>query len=258
MTEIVFVDDEGAPETLNILLYGETGAGKSTAAATAPGPIMWVNAEGPGALAYPRKIARERGSQIYEARIPRGVSPRPVLNQVVEHVRNGTEPQVRTVVVDTVAKVRDGLIRDMVTPGAKNTIQQFGEVAKVLEEFVVRMRDLPVNLVLICHEQIDDADGERIVQPLIGGTLTQKIPGDMDVMAYCGTVYDEENKTTQYLGQMTAGRGRRAKDRSGGLGHVQPLDLSLWIEQFAAALAPPAAVEFDPELPENEFVGQPS
>jgi hypothetical protein len=247
MTDIVFIDADDAPETANILLYGETGAGKSTAAATAPGPIMWINAEGPGALAFPRKVARERGTQIYEARIPRGHSPRPVLRQVIEHLKNGTEPQVKTVVVDTVAKVRDGLIRDMVTPGAKNSIQQFGEVAKVLEEFVVIVRDLPVNLVLLCHEEISDVDGERIVQPLIGGTLTQKIPGDMDIMAYCGAVPDPDSKGMSYLGQLAPARGRRAKDRSGGLGQVQPLDLTVWLGMFRDALAPEAGDEMEPE-----------
>lgn len=236
MSELLFIEDPGAPDTFNVLLYGETGSGKSTAAATAPGPIMWVNAEGPGALAYPRKVARERDTQIYEARIPRNLSPRPILRQVIEHVRDGTEPQVQTVVVDTVAKVRDGLIRDMVTPGAKNSIQQFGEVAKVLEEFVVMLRDLPVNLVLICHEEISDVDSERIVQPLIGGALTAKIPGDMDVMAYCGATRDPDTGGVQYLGQLVAGKGRRAKDRSGGLGGVLPLDLSLWLERFRETL----------------------
>jgi hypothetical protein len=236
MADIMFIDENDTPETFNVLLYGEAGAGKSTAAATAPGPILWVNAEGPGALAYARKVARERSTKIFEARIARNISPRPVLGQVIQHIREGADPVVRTVVVDTVAKVRDGLIRDMVTPGAKNAIQQFGEVAKVLEEFVVVLRDLPVNLVLLCHEDIADVDGERIVQPLIGGALTQKIPGDMDVVAYCGAAQDPDSKDTQYLGQLAPARGRRAKDRSGALGHVQPLDLTVWLETFQAAL----------------------
>jgi hypothetical protein len=235
-SSLVFIDEAEVPETFNVLLYGETGAGKSTAAATAPGPIMWVNAEGRGALAYPRKIARALGTKIYEAPIPRGVSPRPILREVIEHVRYGKEPIVKTVVVDTVAKVRDGLIRDMVTPGAKNTIQQFGDVAKVLEEFVVIMRDQPVNLILLCHEEVNDVEGERIVQPLIGGALTAKIPGDMDVMAYCGVTRDPETGDVRYLGQLVAGKGRRAKDRSGGIGQVQPLNLTLWLATYRAAL----------------------
>lgn len=236
-SSVVLWDEIDAPTTANFLLYGEVGAGKSTAAATAPGPILWVNAEGPGALAYPRKVARERGTALFEARIRRSDAARAVLRQVAEHVKEAKEPEVQTVVVDTVAKVRDALIRGIVTPGAKNTIQQFGEVAKVLEDFVVVMRDLPVNLILLCHEEISDTEGERIVQPLIGGTLTQKIPGEMDIMAYCGVVRDEDAGEPKYLAQLVAGKGRRAKDRSGGaLGQVRGLDLSEWLTIYHEAL----------------------
>lgn len=233
---VVFIDEAEVPETFNVLLYGPTGSGKSSAAATAPGPIMWVNAEGRGALAFPRKVARERGTKIYEARVERDAVIRATLKRVIEHVKQGKEPQVQTVVVDTVAKVRDALIRQLVTPGSKNTMQQFGDVAKVLEEFVRLMRDAPVNLILLCHEDVSDAEGERIVQPLIGGALTPKIPAEMDVVAFCGAARDDESGDVRYLGQLVETRGRRAKDRSGGLGQVLPLDLAMWLEQYRAAL----------------------
>lgn len=232
-----FLVEDDAPETFNVLLYGPTGAGKSTAAATAPGPMLWVNAEGPGALAFPRKVARERDARIFEARVERDADIRGRLRQVIEHVRYGKEPHPQTVVVDTVAKVRDALIRQIVQPGARNSIQQFGEVAKVLEEFVRLMRDLPVNLILLCHEDITEAEGERIVQPLIGGVLTPKIPAEMDVVAYCGVVRDEETEAVRYMGQLAEGRGRRAKDRSGGLGVARDLDLTEWLGVYRDALA---------------------
>lgn len=245
------VEETDVPETFNVLLYGPTGAGKSTAAATAPGPIMWVNAEGRGALAYPRRTALQRGSKIYEARVERDQDIRGRLKQVIQHIKWGREPQVQTVVVDTVAKVRDALIRQLVTPGAKNSIQQFGDVAKVLEEFVRLMRDEPVNLILLCHEDIAEAEGERIIQPLIGGALTPKIPAEMDVVAYCGVARDEDTDTIRYLGQLAEGRGRRAKDRSGGLGTVRDLDLSEWLEAYRAALTIEPSEQADEEQAER-------
>lgn len=250
-SEGFFVEDLGVPETFNVLLYGPTGAGKSTAAATAPGPIMWVNAEGRGALAYPRRTALQRGSKIFEARVERDADVRGTMKRVVQHVKYGRKPHVQTVVVDTVAKVRDALIRQLVTPGAKNSIQQFGDVAKVLEEFVRLMRDEPVNLILLCHEDIAEAEGERIIQPLIGGALTPKIPAEMDIVAYCGVSRDEDTDTVRYLGQLAEGRGRRAKDRSGGLGTVRDLDLAEWLEAYRGALAIEAP-ESDEEKAEVE------
>jgi hypothetical protein len=235
---LTFVNAPPVPDTANTLLYGPPKSGKSTAAATAPGPILWVSAEGPGALAYARKTARERGTEILEVRIDRQTDARHVLREVIRHVRDQQEPQPRTVVVDTLAKVREALIRQIVVVGAKNSIQQFGEVARILREFIQTMRDLPVNLVLIAHQDVADADGDRIVRPLIGGALTEEIPGEVDIIAYTHSFKDEDTGDRRYVGQLVEAKGRIAGDRSGGLGPVRPLDLSEWLVAYRAALAP--------------------
>jgi hypothetical protein len=248
---LVFEDAPDAPETYNVLLYGPPKSGKSTAAATAPGPVLWVSAEGPGALAYARKIAAQRGTQILETRIGRQTDTRELLREVIRHVKEQRDPMPRTVVVDTLAKVREALIRQIVVPGAKNSIQQFGEVARILREFIQTMRDLPVNLVLIAHQDIADADGERIVRALIGGALTEEIPGEVDVIAYTHSFKDEETGGRRYVGQLVEAKGRIAGDRSGGLGPVRDLDLSEWLGAYREALRPdtsdvPFAEDFDP------------
>lgn len=248
---LVFAETPAVPESLNVLLYGPPGSGKSTAAATCPGPIMWVNAEGPNALAYARKMARQRRATIFEVRLERDIDPREQMRQVIRHVRDAQTPKVETVVVDTLGKVRELLIAALVTPGSKNTLQQFGEVARALGGFVNTLRDLPVNVVLLAHEDVQDADGERIVRPLIGGALTEAVPSEMDVMAFCGVVRDGDH--TRYVGQLVEQRGRRAKDRSGGLGAVRDLDLSEWIGAYRAALSVdeadiPFSEHYQPEL----------
>lgn len=237
-----FVQEPPAPKHLNMVLYGPTGGGKSTAAATAPGPILWLNADGPNALAFARKTARKTNKPIFEVRVEPGQDVRQVLRDVIKHVKGDTVPRVETVVVDTIGKVREGLIGQLVVPGSRNSMQQFGEVAKALGGFVRVMRDLPVNLIILAHEDIADEDGERIVRPQIGGVLTETIPGEADIVAYC--VAHREDDGIRYLGQLVEGRGRRAKDRSGGLGTIRPLDLTEWISAFQAALTE--------ELPWNE------
>lgn len=226
------------PSTFNVLLYGAAKSGKSTGAATAPGPIMWINAEGPGALGYARKVAAESGTQIHTVSVVARQDTRQVLRDVISHVRSGAEPQVRTVVVDTVAKVREALIGQIVVPGAKNSIQQFGEVAKILREFVRTLRDEPINLILLCHQDIADADGDRVVRPLIGGALTEEIPGEVDVIAYTHSFMDDTTEQRRYVGQLVESKGRIAGDRSGSLGSFRDLDLSHWLIDYRAALTP--------------------
>ena len=247
-TGLMFEQPPAVPETANFLLYGPPKTGKSTAAATAPGPNLWVNAEGPGALGYARKIAAQRGTEILEVRITRQTDTRQVLRDVIKHVRDGIEPAPKTVTVDTIAKVREALIRQIVVPGAKNSIQQFGEVARILREFVQTMRDLPVNLVLIAHQDVQDAEGERIVRALIGGALTEEIPGEVDVIAYTHSFKNEDDGARRYVGQLVEAKGRIAGDRSGGLGAVRDLDLSEWLATYRAALAPKTSdLPWDPE-----------
>jgi hypothetical protein len=180
----------------------------------------------------------QRGHDIHEVRIERGADTRQLLRDVISHVRQGRDPKPATIVVDTIARVREALIRQIVVPGAKNSIQQFGEVARILREFVQIMRDEPVNLVLIAHQDIADAEGERIVRALIGGALTEEIPGEVDVIAYTHSYNDEESGERRYVGQLVEAKGRIAGDRSGGLGAVRPLDLAEWLETYRGALAP--------------------
>jgi hypothetical protein len=237
---LTFIDPPAAPDSFNVLLFGPVKQGKSTAAATSPGPLLWVNAEGPNSLDYARKIARERGTQILEVRIEQSGDARELLREVLRYVKTPTGPAPATVVVDTIGKVREALARQLVTPGSSKSMQQWQQVATVLREFVRVLRDAPVNLVLIAHESVEDAEDERIVRPLIGGVLTEEIPGEVDVVAYVGTAIDDETGEVSYLGQLAPARGRRTGDRSGGLGRVRPLDLTEWLETYRAALGAPS------------------
>jgi hypothetical protein len=234
---LVFEQAPPVPDTFNVLLYGPPGSGKSTAAATAPGPILWLNCQGRGALAYARRRAIELGTEIGEVRVDRSVpNVKNLLSHVMDHVRTGADPVPATVVIDTLGDLRALLIDQIVVPGAKNSIQQFGEVAKTIKDTVIWFRDRPVNLVILCHEDVADVEGDRIVRPLIGGALTEQIPAEVDVMAYTGVVRDDDR--VRYLGQLVEGRGRRAKDRSGGLGDVRDLNLTDWLSAYRAALTP--------------------
>jgi|688.fasta_scaffold211894_4 hypothetical protein len=217
------------PSTVNVLLYGAAGSGKTTAAASAPGPIVWINFEGESALSFARKRAEELGAEIKEVRIRPDEDPRPRVQAATDFVRAG---QAATIVFDTFGKYREALAQAV--GGDNVTLADWGVVGKTIRATVRELRDLRANVVLICHEEIVQGE-EVIVQPLIGGKSTQEVCGEVDVIAYCSPHPNEDG--VSYLGQLVEAKGRRAKDRSGALGVFRPLDLGEWFADYTAALA---------------------
>lgn len=244
LATLSFVDAPEAPETINVLAYAGPKSGKSTFAATFPGPILWLSTQGPNALAFARKTARSRGVEIREVRLDKNAEPNEpghIQTMLREAVRYTRDPHnnVRTVVVDTIGQVRDGLAHKLVNQGSKNSMQQWQQVTKIVREFVFLMRDEPVNLVLIAHQEVsDDPETGRLIRPQIGGVLTEEITGEVDVVTFCQPFTDADNQV-RYVGQLREGKGRVAGDRSGGLAGelgFRDLDGVEWIAAFRAAL----------------------
>lgn len=218
------------PEHFNVLLYGPPGTGKTTAAATAPGPIIWINLEGTGAMAYARRVAAERGTELLEMQLRSDEDPRERLAQAVAYA---TTNDIATIVIDTWGKVRSQLA--VAIGGDSPSLPEWGMIGKELRTILQTLRDLPVNVVLICHENVTEDEGSVLIQPEIGGRSTAEAMAEVDVLGYTGIVEDEGDRI--YMARLVDGNGRRAKDRSGALGVHRQLDLSEWLETFKAALA---------------------
>lgn len=216
-----FVEASEAPPTLNICLYGPGGTGKTVGACSAPGPILVLNAEGPGAL----RFSRERyGDAIREVE----VTGAETLDESYLYLQKG-EGGEKTVVIDTIGETYGKLLANF--GGARPSLQNYGDTNVKIERFVRALRDLPINVVLICHEQVDDGDGEVTRRPMTGGKkLPEIIVAQMDVVAYTGVIPATEDEPARYVGQLVEAQGRRAKDRTGKLGEFRDLDLSEWIQ----------------------------
>lgn len=241
---LTFEDDiaDDKPTGWNFLLYGPPGQGKTVGACSAPGPVLVLNAEGPGGLRFAR---RKFGKQ--HLRPVRFVDQQ-TLGEVLAYLRGETD--VQSVVIDSLGEIYAKLLR--LLGGAKPQIQHYGQVNTLLEDFIRSLRDLPLHVVLVAHEAVEDSDeGGALRRPATGGRqLPEKSMAMMDVVAYCGVKQDaeEEGGELHYLGQVVQARGRRAKDRSGSLGSSRELDLSEWVRVMDAAMAPDNSdLPFDPE-----------
>lgn len=217
------------PEHFNVLLYGPPGTGKTTAAATAPGPIVWINLEGTGAMAYARRVAAERGTELLEMQLRPDEDPRERLRQAVAYSQGN---DIGTIVIDTWGKVRGQLAQAI--GGDSPSLPEWGMIGKELRTILQTLRDLPLNVVLICHEAITEDEGSVLIQPEIGGRSTAEAMAEVDVLGYTGIVEDEGDRI--YMARLVDGGGRRAKDRSGALGTHRQLDLTEWLSVFQDAL----------------------
>lgn len=247
-TPLTFVDPAVSFSTFNVVLYGPGGSGKTIGATSVNGGVLALNAEGPGGLAKARSLGRD----IREVQF----TGQGVLRPFCEYVKAGADG-ASTVVVDTVGKLYARIIKEL--GGGNPKIQHYGQANTIIADLITFLRDQPVNVVFVCHEKIDDSDGERIVRPLTGGQqLPEILIGEVDVVGYCNEVPAQEDKPKRWVAQLTQDRGRRAKDRCGDLGPYRDIDLGEWLTVYGQAMrakdAPPpdnSDLPFDPDADEE-------
>jgi len=184
--------------------------------------MLVLNAEGEGALRKAREIHGD--TKLREV----AVTGKNILDEAYLYLRERKGAE-QTVVIDTVGEVYRILLEEI--GGERPTLHNYGDVNTIVERFVRALRDLSINVVLVCHEELvtDGTTGETMRQPVTGG---KKLPGQLmaqvDVVAYAGVVTHDDGRV-EYQAQLVAANGRHAKDRSGRLGSVRKVDLSEWI-----------------------------
>jgi hypothetical protein len=237
-----FVDPAGGIRRFSALLYGPEGSRKSTAACSAPDPIVYLNGDRKDGIAYGRKVFPDK--DIREVR-PTGQS---VINDTILYVRE--HPEVQTVVLDTIGRIFDLVLRDIQADDKRATFPEIGQAQDGLERFVEMLIDEDVNVVLLAHDMTvetagNEADGtlEREVMPMAGTSkpaFPRKLMRAVSIVGYCGVMGEGEER--QGFAQLFEGKGRRAKDGTGALAGEEgkrPLDLTEWAEAIKAFYAPP-------------------
>jgi len=223
------------------LLYGAPGSGKTIAACGLPSPILYINCEGPDAVTTGRRLHAE--SRILEVR-PETVDDLRAAVAFALDPRN----EIESIALDTIGEAYKLVLSELSSSSPRPSLQNYGDSNVTIARLARTLRDAPLNVAILAHEEVLDNDDDRIVRPSTGGKkLPEEVMAMMSIVAYTAVVPAHEEKPKRYVGQLVEAKGRRAKDRSGVLGDVRDLDLGEWIAAIRGATTESAAVAAEKE-----------
>lgn len=232
MSDLATLDYVDAQDThaLTAILYGPAKQGKTAGALSAPGPILYVNADRKSAARFARRL---HGPDKFREIEFKG---RPTM-ELVERKARTNEEGFKTIVIDTGGRAFDRVMQDV--GGLSPQVQHWGQVQTLFERWIAALCRSGLNIVLVCHEQIDDTDDDLLRQPMIGSKkFPAKVMGLVEIIGYCafvegGTLEDGTVVPDRYMAQLVQRNGRRAGDATGVLGKARELDLSEWAATIA-------------------------
>jgi hypothetical protein len=231
MTDLQFVTPDNSEATWNVLLYGPGGNGKTVGACSAPKPLVLVNADGPDAS---RKTHAIYGDGIREVPFVGAKT----LDDTYLYLTSKEGADVKTLVLDPLGEIYEKLFEEL-GGDRKDGLKNHMDVQTKIRRFVRSVCDLPINVVIVCHEEVADNEGDPLRRPLTGGKkLPEKIIGMVSIVGYVGVIPADEEKGTprRWVAQLVEARGRRAKDRSEGLGDSRDINLEEWFPVATEAM----------------------
>jgi len=218
------VEQQGA----KLLVYGESGVGKTTLCQTAPGKTLVVSMES-GLLSI-KDAPNLDAIEVKEAF---------EIEQIAELLENKTL-DYDTVCLDSVTEMAEILLSQEKAK-SKDPRRAYGEVIEVMIKTMRRFRDLPMHVVFIAKQSRDrdESSGMFHYQPrMVGAKLPTQIPYFFDEVLVLRTFDDENEKgktvTSRWL-QTKIGQNYIAKDRSGKLDELESPDLAIIINKLGFA-----------------------
>lgn len=194
--ELAVVDLEDFNESINLLVYGDSGMGKTVLGGTAPNAL--IASSEPGA-----KAAKRQGSKAKLARLETWEDA----EALYANVADGTISGFDWIIIDTLDglehKLQRGILdrahsinpnRDPDLPA----IQDHYKRQEALKHWVARMVDLPVNCLFLAHPmRREDEEAEDWCGPALTGKgmqISNFVCGLMDAVGFMKVTQDKVSK----------------------------------------------------------------
>jgi len=207
----------GMDTTVNMLIYGEAGTGKtvlagSAAAVKAMSPVLFIDVEGgtmPLQSMYP---------EVEVVRIKTFMDLQRVYDELYKN-----EHEYKTIVLDSITEMQKMAIHDLLQGNARRDpdinpdvprIQDWGVILNQTRKMVRGFRDLPINVIFTAlnDAERDDKRGKVNNRPLFQGKSKAEVPGFVDIVAFYYVVRKGDSVKRMLLTDATD--TTLAKDRS--------------------------------------------
>ena len=205
---------------IKALIYGPSGAGKTTFAATAPKPIFASSEKGLMSI-------RHLAPQFVE------INSLQDLKDLYNFLKN-EKHDFETVVIDSITEINDIIKTEIETRNKRNMqLQDWGILQKEIKDILRKFRDLPMHIIFLAQETTEK-DEEKIVKylPSLNGKSATEIAYYMDTVGYCfidklgnrkiGTMPNEKYLT---------------KDRTNVIDGGENQNFSEWVEAMKKGIA---------------------
>lgn len=210
-------------EFLNLLVFGEPGAGKTYLAGTAQdhpktSPMLVLDVEG--------------GTTTLRHRSDIDVVQVRSIDQIVEAhnmLKVDNNGYYKTVVIDSLTELQkldmSDIMKELVQrrpdrdPDVPD-VREWGKSGTHMRQIVRAFRDLPMNTILTALvDPFKDSTGSVVLYPNLPGKMRTELAGFFDVVGYLYTRPEEEGEAITRIIQFTGTQRVIAKDRTAVLGH---------------------------------------